>query len=99
MKKCKGSKMRIQKLIADAYEQVHRVWHNLGYLYKFLVFITPFLTIAFYFAFVFDYLPSDAAGKYGGLVHLLQAYRLAGESFQQSGHPACGAGKNEPEGK
>ncbi len=60
--------MRIQKLIADAYEQVHRIWHNLGYLYKFLVFVTPFLTIAFYFAFVFDYLPSDAAGKYGGLV-------------------------------
>jgi uncharacterized membrane protein len=60
--------MKIQKLITEAYDQIHRIWHNLGYLYKFLIFIAPFLTIIFYFAFIFDYLPSDSSGKYGGLV-------------------------------
>lgn len=59
--------MKIQKLINDAYEQLHRIHSNLGYLYKFLIFITPFLTVAFYFAFVFDYLPADAKAKYGAL--------------------------------
>lgn len=58
-------KMRIQKLITEANEQVHLIWHNLGYLYRFLIFITPFLTIALYFVFVLDYLDSDSAQKYG----------------------------------
>ena len=57
--------MRIPRLVTEAYEQTHRVWHNLGYLYKFLVFITPWLTVALYFALVLDYLPSADAQKYG----------------------------------
>jgi len=60
--------MKIQKIINDAYEQVYRIRTNLAYLYKFIKFITPFLTIAFYFIFVINYLPSNIAGKYGALV-------------------------------
>jgi len=59
--------MKIQKIINEAYEQIYKIRHNLAYLYKFLIFITPFLTVAFYFAFIFDYLPPDAAAKYGAL--------------------------------
>ena len=59
--------MKIQKIINEAYDQIYKIRHNLAYLYKFLVFITPFLTVAFYFAFIFDYLPPDAAAKYGAL--------------------------------
>ncbi len=60
--------MKIQKIINDTYEQIHRIRTNLAYLYKFIKFVTPFLTIAFYFVFVFDYLAPDTAGKYGALV-------------------------------
>ena len=57
--------MKIPRLVTEAYEQVHRIWHNLGYLYKFLVFIVPWLTVALYFALVLDYLPAAEAQKYG----------------------------------
>ena len=60
--------MKIQKIINDAYDQIYRIRTNLAYLYKFLTFVTPFLTIAFYFVFVLDYLPSSLAGKYGVFV-------------------------------
>lgn len=57
--------MRIPKLVTEGYDQVHRIWHNLGYLYRFLVFITPWLTVALYFALVLGYLPPAEANKYG----------------------------------
>ncbi|MDD3492091.1 MAG: small multi-drug export protein [Candidatus Thermoplasmatota archaeon] len=57
--------MKIPRLVTEAYDQVHRIWHNLGYLYRFLVFITPWLTVALYFALVLDYLPPAEANKYG----------------------------------
>ncbi len=57
--------MRIPRLVTEAYERVHRIWHNLGYLYKFLVFIIPWLTVALYFALVLEILPSAEAQKYG----------------------------------
>ena len=56
--------MRIPKLATEAYDQVHRIWHNLGYLYRFLVFIIPWLTVALYFSLVLNYLPSEEANKY-----------------------------------
>lgn len=59
--------MKFPKLLHDAYEQFQNIKNNLGILYKFLIFITPFLTIAYYFIFVLNYLPSDSVGKYGGL--------------------------------
>ena len=59
--------MKIHKLINDAYEQIHKIKHNLAYLYKFLILIIPFLTIAFYFVFVFDYLSPEQDAKYGAL--------------------------------
>jgi uncharacterized membrane protein len=59
--------MKLPKLLHDAYEQFQNIKNNLGILYKVLIFITPFLTIAYYFIFVFNYLPSDSVGKYGGL--------------------------------
>ncbi|RLF43771.1 MAG: hypothetical protein DRN29_09555 [Thermoplasmata archaeon] len=59
--------MKIQRIISEAYDQIYKIRHNLAHLYKFLIFVTPFLTVAFYFAFVLDYLPPEAAAKYGGL--------------------------------
>jgi uncharacterized membrane protein len=57
--------MKIPRLVTEAYDQVHRIWHNLGYLYKFLVFITPWLTVGLYFALVLDILAPAEAQKYG----------------------------------
>jgi len=59
--------MKIQKLINEAYDQIYKIRHNLAYLYKFLIFVIPFLTIAFYFAFIFDYLPPEKEAKYSAL--------------------------------
>jgi len=59
--------MKFPKLVHDAYYQFQNIKNNLGILYKFLIFITPFLTIAYYFIFVLDYLPDELAGKYGAL--------------------------------
>ncbi|KAA0015053.1 MAG: hypothetical protein FE041_00965 [Thermoplasmata archaeon] len=59
--------MKIPKMINEAYEQLHKVKNNLAHLYKFLILATPFLTIAFYFVFVFDYLPVELEAKYGAL--------------------------------
>jgi uncharacterized membrane protein len=56
--------MRTPKLVTEAYDQLHRIWHNLGYLYRFLVFITPWLTVALYFALVINYLPTEETNKY-----------------------------------
>ena len=57
--------MRVPKIVTEAYDQVHRLWHNLGYLYRFLVFITPWLTVALYFALIINHLPQEEANKYG----------------------------------
>lgn len=59
--------MKIPKIINDAYEQIYKMRHNLAHLYKFLILAVPFLTIAFYFVFVFDYLPPELEAKYGAL--------------------------------
>ncbi len=59
--------MKLPRLVMDAYDQFQMIKDNLGVFYKFLIFVTPFLTIAYYFIFVLDYLPGDAAGKYGAL--------------------------------
>jgi uncharacterized membrane protein len=57
--------MKVPKLVVETYGQVYRIWHNLGYLYRFLVFVTPWLTVTLYFALVLDYLPAEEANKYG----------------------------------
>ncbi len=59
--------MKIEKVVREAYEQFHKIRHNLAYLYKFIIFIIPFLTIAFYFMLILDYLPSNAEAKWGTL--------------------------------
>ena len=59
--------MKFPKLVRDAYDQFQMIKNNLAVFYKFLIFVTPFLTIAYYFIFVLDYLPGDVAGKYGAL--------------------------------
>lgn len=58
-------KMKLPKVIVDIYNQFHDIKTNLATLYKFIGFIIPFLTIAYYFIFVFDYLPPNLAAKYG----------------------------------
>ncbi len=60
--------MRITKAISKIFDQFKDIRRNLLTMYKFLIFIIPFLTIAYYFIFVFDYLPASLTGKYGGLV-------------------------------
>ncbi|MEM1514298.1 MAG: small multi-drug export protein [Candidatus Thermoplasmatota archaeon] len=60
--------MKILDAINEVYKQIQKTRYSLSHLYKLLIFITPFLTIAFYFAFVFDYLPPELEGKYAGLV-------------------------------
>ena len=60
--------MRIPRAISEILIQFQDIRHNLLTMYKFLIFIVPFLTIAYYFIFVFDYLPTSLTGKYGGLV-------------------------------
>ncbi|MBC7128177.1 MAG: small multi-drug export protein [Thermoplasmatales archaeon] len=60
--------MKIFDAINEIYKQIQKTRHSLSHLYKVLIFITPFLTIAFYFVFVFDYLPSEIDAKYAGLV-------------------------------
>ncbi|MEA2053660.1 MAG: small multi-drug export protein [Candidatus Thermoplasmatota archaeon] len=60
-------KMMFPRLVRDAYNQFQSIKNNLGILYKFLIFVTPFLTIAYYFIFILDYLPGDVAGAYGAL--------------------------------
>ncbi|HDN95974.1 MAG TPA: hypothetical protein ENG71_02795 [Thermoplasmatales archaeon] len=57
-------KMKINEFIINAYNQLSRIKSNLAILHKFLVFIIPFLTIAYYFVFVSSILPSNAAAKY-----------------------------------
>jgi len=61
-------KMKINEFIINAYNQLSRIKSNLAILHKFLVFIIPFLTIAYYFVFVSSILPPNAAAKYTGLV-------------------------------
>lgn len=56
--------MRLQKLINEVYEIVYGIFHNMGHLYRFFIFIIPFLAIALYFVFVFDYLSPEQANKY-----------------------------------
>jgi len=65
MRNWNGGSMRMPKLVNEAYGQIHRIWYNLGYLYRFLIFITPWLTVALYFALVIEYLPAEEANKYG----------------------------------
>lgn len=60
--------MKIPRAISEIFTQFQDIRHNLLTMYKFLIFIIPFLTIAYYFIFVFDYLPPSLTGKYGGLV-------------------------------
>jgi uncharacterized membrane protein len=60
--------MRIPRIISEILKQFQDIRHNLLTMYKFLIFIVPFLTISYYFIFVFDYLPPNLTGKYGGLV-------------------------------
>ncbi len=59
--------MKFPRLVRDAYDQFQMIKNNLAVFYKFLIFVTPFLTIAYYFIFVLNYLPGDMAGKYGAL--------------------------------
>ncbi|MBC7080717.1 MAG: small multi-drug export protein [Thermoplasmatales archaeon] len=59
--------MKIVEAINEVYKQIQKAKHSLTHLYKILIFITPFLTIAFYFAFVFDYLPPETWAKYASL--------------------------------
>ncbi len=60
--------MKILEAINEIYKQIQKAKHSLSHLYKILIFVTPFLTIIFYFAFVFDYLPPEIDGKYASLV-------------------------------
>jgi uncharacterized membrane protein len=60
--------MKVPKIISDLVHQFQEIRNNLASLYKFLLFIAPFLTIAYYFVFVLEYLPNNLSGKYGGLV-------------------------------
>ena len=46
--------MKIPRAISEIFTQFQDIRHNLLTMYKFLIFIIPFLTIAYYFIFVFD---------------------------------------------
>jgi len=61
-------KIKINEFIVNSYNQLSRIKSNLAILYKFLIFITPFLTVAYYFIFIFSILPSNATTKYTALV-------------------------------
>ncbi len=61
-------KIKINEFIVNSYNQLSKIKSNLAILYKFLIFITPFLTVAYYFIFIFSILPSNAATKYTALV-------------------------------
>jgi uncharacterized membrane protein len=60
--------MKLPRVITDILDQFQDIRHNLLTMYKFLIFVIPFLTISYYFIFVFNYLPDVLTGKYGGLV-------------------------------
>jgi uncharacterized membrane protein len=57
--------MNPKRVFSDTCRQVHRIWLDIELLYKVLIFVTPFLTVAFYFAFVLDAVGTEGAGKYG----------------------------------
>ncbi len=59
--------MKIEKILREASEQIFKIRHNLAYLYRFIAFITPLLTIAFYFALIWDYLSPQQEAKWGAL--------------------------------
>lgn len=60
--------MKINELITNAYSILNKIKSNLAILHKFLLFITPFLTIAYYFIFISSILPAEASAKYSALV-------------------------------
>lgn len=59
--------MKINELINNVYDQILKVKSNLAIFYKFLLFIVPFLTIAYYFIFISSILPANVAAKYSTL--------------------------------
>ncbi len=59
--------MKINELINNVYDQILKVKSNLAIFYKFLLFIVPFLTIAYYFIFISSILPANVAAKYSAL--------------------------------
>jgi len=61
-------RIKINEFIVNAYNQLSKIKTNLAILHKFLLFITPFLTIAYYFIFISSVLPPNAVAKYTGLV-------------------------------
>ncbi len=61
-------KIKINEFIVNAFNQLNRIKNNLAILHKFLIFVIPFLTVAYYFIFVSSILPSNAVAKYTGLV-------------------------------
>jgi len=60
--------MKINELINNIYSQILKIRSNLAIFYKFLLFIVPFLTIAYYFIFISSILPSNVAAKYSALI-------------------------------
>jgi len=55
---------KLNEFIENAYNQLMQIKNNLAILYRFILFITPFLTVAFYFIFIFSILPPNAVPKY-----------------------------------
>ena len=59
--------MRIADFIKGSIEQIQKVRTNLSYMYKFIVLVTPFLTIAYYFYLISNILSAEEASKYTAL--------------------------------
>ncbi|MCD6512428.1 MAG: small multi-drug export protein [Thermoplasmata archaeon] len=59
--------MRIDEFIKGSIEQIRRVRTNLSYMYKFIVFVTPFLTVAYYFFLIYNILSPEEITKYTAL--------------------------------
>jgi len=57
-------KIKINEFISNAYNQLSKIRSNLAIFYKFLIFITPFITILYYFIFIANILPPNAVAKY-----------------------------------
>ena len=57
-------KIKVNEIIINFYNQFSQIKNNLAVLYRLLLLITPFLTIAFYFIFIFSILPPNAVPKY-----------------------------------